>query len=226
MNEVYQPKQYWERRLGDRFSLRGVGHIGFSESYNRWLYRRKRRCIESCFIDTNLKGKHVLDIGCGTGFFVEWYLEQRANVRGIDITSISVQRLKQKHQCEFYTQDITDPDYPLHNRDFDIANMWDVVYHIVDPQRFHQAFDNIATSAIFALGQSGDRSAIPILQEAFERSNAYEEELQKKRKGGGSEDEQKLREKYGLGAFDLRQTLQEAIDTLQKKPDKVRPPTN
>ena len=146
MNENYEPKQYWERRLSNRFSLRGVGHIGFSESYNTWLYRRKKRCIESCLFETNLKGKNVLDIGCGTGFFVEWYLEQGANVCGIDITSISVERLKQKYQCEFYTQDITDPDYRLHNKEFDIVNMWDVVYHIVDSKRFNQAFDNIAKS--------------------------------------------------------------------------------
>ncbi|MBT4483617.1 MAG: class I SAM-dependent methyltransferase [Candidatus Latescibacteria bacterium] len=70
---------------------------------------KKKQCIESCLVETNLKGKNVLDIGCGTGYFVEWYLEQGANVCGIDITSISVERLKQKHQSEFYTQDITDP---------------------------------------------------------------------------------------------------------------------
>ena len=81
-------------------------------------------------------------------------------------------------------------------------------------------------AAIFALGQSGDRSVIPILQEAFERSNAYQEELQGKRKRGGSEDEKMLREKYGLGAFDLRQTLQEAIDTVQRKADKTKRPGN
>ena len=146
MNENNEPKQFWEHRLSKRFSLRGVGNIDFSESYNSWLYRRKKQCIESCLVETNLKGKNVLDIGCGTGYFVEWYLEQGANVCGIDITSISVERLKQKHQCKFYTQDITDPCYRLHNKKFDIVNMWDVVYHIVDSKCFYQAFDNIAKS--------------------------------------------------------------------------------
>lgn len=146
MNENYEPKQYWERRLSKHFTLRGVGHIGFSEYYNSWLYRRKKRCIESCLVETNLKEKNVLDIGCGTGFFVEWYLEQGANVCGIDITDISVERLRQKHQSEFYTQDITDPDYRLDKKEFDIVNMWDVGYHIMDSKGFHQAFDNIAKS--------------------------------------------------------------------------------
>lgn len=80
----------------------------------------------------------------------------------------------------------------------------------------------VRAAAIFALGQSGDLSVIPTLQEAVKRSNGYQEELQKQRKSGGSGGEKLLREKYGLGAFDLNQTLQEAIDTLQRKADKMK----
>ena len=146
MNEKYVPKSYWENRLSNRFSLRGVGHIGFSESYNVWLYRRKEQCIESCLANTTIKEKNVLDIGCGTGFFVNWYLKKEANVCGIDLTSVSIERLKQKYRGEFYIQDITDTEYILNGRSFDIINMWDVVYHIVDNDRFYQAFDNISKS--------------------------------------------------------------------------------
>lgn len=145
MSVTYDPKQYWEHRLGSCFSLRGVGHIGFSESYNTWLYRRKKRCIKSCFGNTTLKGKHVLDVGCGTGFFVEWYLQQGANVCGIDITEVSIQQLQQRYTCEFFIQDITAPEYRPY-REFDVVNMWDVVYHIVEPTAFDQAFDNISSS--------------------------------------------------------------------------------
>jgi SAM-dependent methyltransferase len=122
-----------------------VGHISFSESYNTWLYHRKKRCIELCLRDTPLKGKDVLDVGCGTGFFVEWYLEQGANVCGIDITEVSIQKLKQRYRGEFFIQDITDPDYRPY-REFHIVNMWDVVYHIVESNAFNQAVDNISSS--------------------------------------------------------------------------------
>jgi SAM-dependent methyltransferase len=94
----------------------------------------------------SLTGKRVLDIGCGTGFFVDWYLKKGAAVCGIDITEVSIARLKQKYQGEFYTEDITAPNFTLLGREFDIINMWDVIYHIVDPGRFQQAFDNIAGS--------------------------------------------------------------------------------
>ncbi len=146
MSNTYNPRQYWEQRLNSNFTLKGVGHIGFSESYNNWLYRRKELCIDSCLSGTSLQGKNVLDIGCGTGFFVNWYIGKGANITGIDITDVSIEKLKQKYEGEFYTQDITDSSFSLFNKKFDIVNIWDVVYHIVDPNLFNQALDNIVKS--------------------------------------------------------------------------------
>ena len=142
MNTIYNPKQYWEERLSGRFNLRGVGHIGFTEHYNAWLYKRKQHCIESYFRGASLKGKDVLDIGSGTGFFVKWYLEKGANVCGIDITETSIQKLRRQYNCDFYTQDISAADLML-SKKFDIINMWDVMYHIVSPDGFLRAFRNI-----------------------------------------------------------------------------------
>ena len=51
--------------------------------------------------------------------------------------------------------------------------------------------------AVYALGRLSDPSLIPILSKAVEESAGYEE-------------------KYGLQAFDLRETLQEAIAAAQK----------
>lgn len=145
MSQPYSPKLFWESRLRNSFNLKGVGHIGFSESYNRWLYRRKAICLESALRDTPLEGRDVLDVGCGTGFFVEWYLRRGAHVVGIDITDVSIERLKQRYSGQFYTQDITDPRYnPL--AAFDIVNMWDVIYHIVETQAFERALHNISLS--------------------------------------------------------------------------------
>jgi SAM-dependent methyltransferase len=145
MGNPYNPKRYWEERLTKSFNLRGVGHIGFTRSYNAWLYRRKQRCLRKCFRDAPIQGIDVLDVGCGTGFFVQWYLQHGANVVGIDITEVSVNELRQKCRGEFFTQDIASPDYKPYRR-FDVVNMWDVMYHIVEPSSFHQALDNISKS--------------------------------------------------------------------------------
>jgi SAM-dependent methyltransferase len=145
MSTNYNPKQYWEQRLASSFSLGKVGHIDFNEAYNAWLYRRKKRCIAASLRGVPLDRKDVLDIGCGTGFFVEWYLKQGATVFGMDITDVSVAKLRQTHKAEFATQDISAASYTP-PRKFDIVNMWDVMYHIVDPGAFDRALDNVSNS--------------------------------------------------------------------------------
>ncbi len=139
---VYQPKEYWERRLLQHLDLEGVGHVAFRTTYNGWLFRRKRRCIDEFFKNRDLRGKHVLDIGCGTGLFVEWYLRQGAKVTGVDITTVAVEKLSTKFDADFQVADITDPSFSVHGL-FDIVNMWDVIFHIVDRTAFERAIVNI-----------------------------------------------------------------------------------
>jgi HEAT repeat protein len=80
--------------------------------------------------------------------------------------------------------------------------------------------DNLAVRAcaMYALGRIGDASMIATLRKAFEGSTDYMATLEKQLKESSSEEA--LKQKYGVGVFDLRQTLQEAIDTIQKKDGK------
>jgi predicted TPR repeat methyltransferase len=142
----YEPRTYWEQRLNANFSARGVGHMSFSVTYNEWLYRRKREILESALRGHDLAGRHVLDVGCGTGFFVDAYTEHGAHVHGMDITDVSVARLQAAFpQHVFVTQDIGSSDYQT-PRQFDVVNIWDVLYHIVDEARFRVALRNLSSS--------------------------------------------------------------------------------
>jgi HEAT repeat protein len=67
----------------------------------------------------------------------------------------------------------------------------------------------VRACAVYALGRVGGASVIPALRAAVEASTEYERELERRRQAG--ESEITLRERYGLGAYDLRETLQEAI---------------
>jgi 2-polyprenyl-3-methyl-5-hydroxy-6-metoxy-1,4-benzoquinol methylase len=164
MTGQYNPKAYWENRLRNDFSARGVGHIGFSDAYNRWLYRRKRSCIEAALRGVSLRGKDVLDVGCGTGFFVEWYLAKGARIYGIDLTDVSIQRLQQQFDGKFKVQDVSDPAFDPFDKKFDVVNIWDVFYHIVSDDAFDSALENIQKSInkngllLFTdfVGQDGD----------------------------------------------------------------------
>ena len=142
---AYKAKDYWERRFGTRFSLSVSGHQGFSEQYNRYLYKLKERSLGIALQRYGIKveGQSVLDIGCGNGFFVDYYTRKKSNVTGIDITNISVKILSAKFPlCKFLRTDICSPDISL-KETFDIVNVFDVLYHIVDDDAFEKALSNI-----------------------------------------------------------------------------------
>jgi hypothetical protein len=67
---------------------------------------------------------------------------------------------------------------------------------------------------VWALGRIGGPSVIPTLRKAVEESLDYERELERRKQSG--ESERVIRDVYGLGEFDLRQTLDEAIASAQK----------
>ena len=43
-----------------------------------------------------LEAGGVLDIGCGTGFFTGYYLDRGAEVTGLDIATVSIERLRER----------------------------------------------------------------------------------------------------------------------------------
>jgi SAM-dependent methyltransferase len=105
-----------------------------------------------------------LDVGCGTGFFVEWYLAKGARVCGIDITDVSVERLRSRFQGQFKTESISKSPFDAFGKKFDVVNVWDVFYHIVSDDEFIAALQNVKGSLkddgllLFTdfLGESGD----------------------------------------------------------------------
>lgn len=142
----YQPKDYWEKRLTDKFSLVGTGHSGFSENYNRYMYRLKKRVLDNAisYYAIEIQDSEVMDIGSGTGFFVDYYLQKKAHaIVGIDITDISINSLIERFPSHrFYKVDIGKEGLPVEER-FDIINAFDILYHITSDDEFDNAIENI-----------------------------------------------------------------------------------
>ena len=143
--KTYNPEKYWDGRFRKGFNLEAVGFDSFGKSFNRQQYRMKRKVLEK-IVTSHIKclgNRHVLDIGCGTGFYVdawkEWGIK---NLVGIDIASQGIKRLSKRFPLyKFYKSDISSPT--LVGSKFEIITVFDVLYHIVDDKKFEQAIKNI-----------------------------------------------------------------------------------
>jgi SAM-dependent methyltransferase len=144
----FDPLSYWEQRLHQNFDPCGVGCLGLSEGYNRWLARVRatvvRRALRSACRDW--RGHNVLDVGSGTGFWIEqWRRLGVASVAGSDFTSGSVARLRKRWgHTAIRSIDITAHEFPLAGR-FDAVSAIDVFFHIVDDAAYARAWRNVGS---------------------------------------------------------------------------------
>jgi SAM-dependent methyltransferase len=137
--------QIWERRLQSRFDLAGTGYLALGLSYNRWLYKAKTRAVEEALrrAAMHLAGKRVLDVGCGTGFWIEFFKQRGAGeIVGMDLSATSVATLSKRHPEEIFLQgDIGSTNLDLPGR-FDLVNMIDVTWYL-NHEQLRGACENI-----------------------------------------------------------------------------------
>ncbi len=144
--EPFDPGRYWQARLERDYSLAGVGWLGLSEPFNRWMYAVRKSVFRRALRGL-LDPRHarVLDVGSGTGFYVALWKELGVrNITGCDLTAIAVQRLRARFpDARFEQVDISAFPIPLEGQ-FDAVSAMDVLYHIVDDERYSQALQNLA----------------------------------------------------------------------------------
>jgi len=141
---TYQPRDFWQERLAGQFNLRGSGETGLPLAYNRACYRLRGEVLTQALRDHDFdpRGKAVLDVGCGTGFFTAYYLDRGANVTGMDIAPISIETLSARHpQARFILSDVG--ERATEGR-FALVNAIDVLYHITEDSRWAAAVSHLA----------------------------------------------------------------------------------
>ena len=141
---TFDAAQYWEARLSDHYTLQGVGYSSLGQAFNSWMYRvRKhvfRRLISSLHLD--LQSASVLDVGSGTGFYIEqWKNLRPKSTTGLDITQTAIENLKRRFpESEFRQADIG-VSLPW-VESYDVITAFDVLFHIVDDRQFAAAIRN------------------------------------------------------------------------------------
>lgn len=141
---TYRPQEYWERTLSQQFDLRGTGEPGLSLAYNRACYQLRREVLDAALRDaaSDPRGKRVLDVGCGSGFWTAYYTGRGADYTGLDIAAVSVARLREAYPAaRFLHTDVAEAEL---EGTWDIVNVFDVLYHVTDDARWETALGRLA----------------------------------------------------------------------------------
>jgi SAM-dependent methyltransferase len=154
----FDNKAYWESRLREHYSLAGVGYLRLGRRFNEWMYKVRGEVFDRVVgglepgkpgAATNpWTGANVLDIGAGTGFYVDRWKRRGASVTGLDLTDVAVNELSRCFPGDrFVRADIGGSldQVPLAPASFDAVSAFDVLFHIVDDAAYARAFRNIAS---------------------------------------------------------------------------------
>ncbi len=144
----FDNRDYWESRLREHYSLAGVGYLRLGRRFNQWMYNVRGGVFDRVVggLGSEWNGASVLDVGAGTGFYVDRWKRLGARVTGLDLTDVAVEELSRCFPgSRFVRADIGGSDpIPLRAASFDAISAFDVLFHIVDDVAYGRAFRNIA----------------------------------------------------------------------------------
>jgi 2-polyprenyl-3-methyl-5-hydroxy-6-metoxy-1,4-benzoquinol methylase len=148
--ETFNPRSYWEERLQCHSDITGVGYLGRSAQFLELQYRSRMHQVELALHRhglTDLAGRSVLDIGAGTGIWMNfWHRHGVRRVAGLDFTMSSIEMLKAQFPDDLIIHaDVSVAPLPLiENMRFDVISAFDVLLHIVDPTLFQRTIANLS----------------------------------------------------------------------------------
>ena len=147
---AYDSRAYWSA-LHRGGGLKAVGQSGLPESFNRWLYRIGRGNVVR-FLRAHgsgdLGGATVLDVGSGTGFWIDvWRSMGAAKVDGVELIDEAVEVLRERYpDSMFIAGDIADPGLSLPRGAYDAVMIMNVLLHVVEEERFAAAAATLAAA--------------------------------------------------------------------------------
>lgn len=151
MNAIhFDQKKYWQSRVSGNIDLGVVGYRSLGRGYNEYIYRRRLDVLDEFLREYGkpVEELRVLDIGCGSGFYVDYWQKRGVrNLMGVDISAESISLMGKLYpEYSFVNLDVTSPNvFSGIISIFDIITIFDVIYHVIDDDQASQLLVNAVT---------------------------------------------------------------------------------
>jgi SAM-dependent methyltransferase len=123
----------WKDKIGhEPFSLPWFDQIDARFCYDARLYATRERPFAEMMDLDNLKGKRVLEIGCGMGFHSELLKRAGAILTSVDLSPTSVSSTEKRFALKGMEGDIRQMDaehLDFPDGEFDMVWSWGVIHH-------------------------------------------------------------------------------------------------
>jgi ubiquinone/menaquinone biosynthesis C-methylase UbiE len=147
----YDPEKYWSARArtikGSCFSA--VCVFGATEDENNSAHRVQHSVLHRALKNLDLKGKEVLEYGCGVGRWIPYFKRCGSIWHGIDISNDMLSMAKKVYK-DVDLKKIIDNKIPYPDRSMDFVYSINVIHH--NP---YDAQDNIVSEMVRVLRKSG-----------------------------------------------------------------------
>lgn len=140
-------RAYWDERLREHWGLEGASSVVYGRRFARWRYRVRARVFQRVVRGLGVEPSRldVLDVGCGTGFYLDqWRALGARSLAGLDISGWAVDQLRTAHPGALLVRgDIGGAGSPLPVEAFDAVSAIDVLVHLVDDSEFARALRHL-----------------------------------------------------------------------------------
>jgi 2-polyprenyl-3-methyl-5-hydroxy-6-metoxy-1,4-benzoquinol methylase len=146
--QQFDAAEYWEsRHYRFRGSSVSVGNIGLSDEDNRLQLREKTAVLKEPLLKLfpEPSTRRLLDAGCGIGIQTREFGEWGFEAVGIDFSPTAIEQARKLGGADFQVADLS---AYRSDRPFDVCVCVDVLFHLVDEQRWRAVIASLAGSLL------------------------------------------------------------------------------